>query len=196
MAEADCGTEPRESSVRSGSCCDIHGRFAPDFGRVYCDIFGLWHDFFAETGISAQEMQGYLGRIGCFCCHPSYEGCGLKYNSCKCCTCLGGHPSYEGCGLKLDRVYVRSVAAEVILRMKDVDWNDKKLPEIESYTVILRMKDVDWNDLAVSHSSGMRSHPSYEGCGLKFKTGTSLPSSESSSFVWRMWIEIFPPLTC
>ena len=74
------------------------------------------------------------------------------------------------------------------------------------------MKDVDWNTLITSAPNSEGSHPSYEGCGLKWVDikqmslfgghpsyeGCGLKSdltavrnvSALSSFVWRMWIEI------
>ena len=56
--------------------------------------------------------------------------------------------------------------------------------------VILRMKDVDWNSAALLIHLNLGSHPSYEGCGLKSRRVRTVRSPTESSFVWRMWIEI------
>ena len=55
--------------------------------------------------------------------------------------------------------------------------------------VILRMKDVDWNTATLTDLWADTRHPSYEGCGLKRIACPAQPQDCGSSFVWRMWIE-------
>ena len=81
--------------------------------------------------------------------------------------------------------------ADVILRMKDVDWNKPTTTDYLVGMVILRMKDVDWNGSETSNRGGAGRHPSYEGCGLKYDLAAYYVDKTKSSFVWRMWIEIF-----
>ena len=97
--------------------------------------------------------------------------------------------------------------------MKDVDWNIYRINVKRFLPVILRTKNVDWNNVAAlfticvqGHSSyeecglkcgdGDGTHaticrPSYEGCGLKYREQWINRNGGKSSFVRRMWIEIY-----
>ena len=84
----------------------------------------------------------------------------------------------------------------VILRVKDVDWNRKLYKRWwKKAPVILRVKDVDWNAKNISFWSVVSCHPSCEGCGLKCSLSEMTALSARSSFVWRMWIEILQAVT-
>ena len=100
-------------------------------------------------------------------CHPSYEGCGLKFHWCNGKIGDTRHPSYEGCGLKYKCFNFR--IANVCH------------PSYEGC-------GLKCNFGICIHKSTR--HPSYEGCGLKSSFWYQTTQKEASSFVWRMWIEI------
>ena len=79
------------------------------------------------------------------------------------------HPSYEGCGLKSKylTMLLHYIVSSFVWRM----WIEitPSSGTIHTAPVILRMKDVDWNFKSIIQIVTCLCHPSYEGCGLKYR---------------------------
>ena len=79
---------------------------------------------------------------------------------------------------------------QVILRVKDVDWNTYRWCRIGTAHSHPSCEGCGLKSVAKDMLDLGPSHPSCEGCGLKFQKNYKAELLKLSSFVWRMWIEI------